>query len=168
MPIKEQDLHHFLLGYGLTEEVTRAFSSKFHPALMQAWKEANTPLKLPKIAPELYEHRPMSLQTNKRETALEFYTRVWKPFADAGLLYQYILDDLDVKLIPAIRSYCQKRKLDAKAILPPRKMRETELKAQGIHYSVETIAKANAAMNKRKSRASDKVARGQALEIAFE
>lgn len=75
---------------------------------------------LPDVAPELYENR------KRPESPVEYYDRVWRKFADAGVLYQDQLRKLDPKLIPAVHVFCSKRGLDAKEHLPPPRHERTK------------------------------------------
>ena len=72
---------------------------------------------LPSAAPEVWAERDRS----KGETPIEFLDRVWKPWIEAGVLYQDDIKRLgDDKLVRAIRSYCQKHpEHRASDVLPP-------------------------------------------------
>lgn len=70
---------------------------------------------LPTTAPELYDER-----ADRSENPVAFMNRVWGPWLPG--LYQDTLRKLDPKLIPAIKSFCQKRKIDAKSVLPRAKI----------------------------------------------
>jgi hypothetical protein len=69
-------------------------------------------ISLPKVAPELYQDR------KRPESPIAFYDRVWRQYESAGL-YQDVLRRYDVKLIPAIHTYCSRHRLNAKDHLPP-------------------------------------------------
>lgn len=71
-------------------------------------------IELPEAASELYDDR-----ADRSENPIDFMNRVWAQWLAAGVLFQDQLRKLDPKLIPAIKSYCQRRKIDAKTVLPP-------------------------------------------------
>lgn len=82
---------------------------------------------LPDVAPELYENRE-----DRGENPVDFMNRVWGTRLEAGTLFQDQLRKLDPKLIPAIKSYCQKRDIVLGSVLPPPKtvrLKEIALKA---------------------------------------
>lgn len=72
-----------------------------------------TPSELPEKAPELYAER-----RNRTESPPEFLLRVWKPWIDAKLLYQFRLGTLDPSLLTGLKSFCQKRGKKVSEFLP--------------------------------------------------
>lgn len=97
-------------------------SHAFHDVSAQVSSESD--IALPAVAPELYENRI------RPESPIDYYDRVWRKYADAGVLYQDQLRKLDPKLIPAVHTYCSKRELDAKLHLPPPRHERTKQLAQ--------------------------------------
>ena len=122
--------------FNLTEEMAKALSSEVRSKAewLKNSQNSSPAISLPEVAPELYDNRPVDEKTGKRETPIRFYERVWKNYADSGLIFQ---DDFknkfgESKLIPAIRSYCQRENLNANNYLPPPLSKKTELKEKGF------------------------------------
>lgn len=81
---------------------------------------------LPNVAPELFQNR------TRPESPIAYYDRVWRGYAEAGVLFQDQLRKLDPKLIPAIHTHCSRHQLDPKDHLPPpRHERTKRLAASG-------------------------------------
>ncbi len=76
-------------------------------------KPTDSQRKLPEIAPERYAQR-----LSRQEGPVEFLRRVWGPWIDRGLLYQFQLNRLDPDLLSSLKSYCQKRGQKASIYLP--------------------------------------------------
>lgn len=119
--------------FNLTEEMAKALSTDVRTKALQLKNSQNSSpaISLPEVAPELYDDRPIDVDTGKRETPIQFYERVWKKYADGGVLFQDSLRKLDSKLVDAIHSYCQRNSLTPSEHLPPPKARRTELYASG-------------------------------------
>lgn len=111
--------------------------------------ESITPssLALPDVAPELYENR------KRPESPIAYYDRVWRAYADAGVLYQDQLRKLDPKLIPAIHTLCSRQQLDPKDHLPPpRQERTKRLAATGDTSAIANLHNAERLRNWRHKR----------------
>lgn len=74
--------------------------------------------------PPLYRER-----TNYHEKPTEFYERVWKRFADAGLIYQDELRRIDEQLLNRVRHYCAVNDLRARSFMPPPRQERTKRQA---------------------------------------
>ncbi len=89
----------------------------------------NKEFALPDKAPELYSER-----VDKKEDAISFFKRVYKPWLDKGVvIYQDNLrgnHGLDPKLLQGIRNQYKGNKQKVAAIVPPKSSRvEKEVKA---------------------------------------
>ena len=87
---------------------------------------------LPDKAFLLFDDRP-----NTEESALAFYGKYWKRYADAQLLFQDDLERLDPGLLDALKNYCRNHRMSRRDVLPPPK----SAKAQ---KAVETAAEGSA------------------------
>ncbi len=78
------------------------------------------PIKLPR-----YGEIPLYKERNDRKmNPVVFYNLYWKPYADAGLLFQNILRKYDTPLIDAIHGYCRRNSANPNVpaaidVLPP-------------------------------------------------
>lgn len=85
---------------------------------------------LPKKASELYEDRPISAATGKRETIVEFLRRVWKdPWIDAGVLDRPALRRLDGAAERAIQNWLRHDSLPEDVNVPTKKEQNDKILA---------------------------------------
>ncbi|MBN8648978.1 MAG: hypothetical protein J0L55_13580 [Caulobacterales bacterium] len=135
--------------FNLTEEMAKALSTELRSKALQLQNSQNSSpaMSLPEVAPELYYDRPIDKETGKRETPIRFYERVWKNYADLGVLYLDELNRLDSKLSPAIRIYCSRYGLKAKDYLPNPASDRTSKLAQG--GDLKALAKVHSATSQR-------------------
>ena len=141
--------------FNLTEEMAKALSTEIRSKALQLQNHQNSSpaMSLPEVAPELYDGRPINEETGKRETPIKFYERVWKEYADAGVLFQDSLRKLDSKLVDAIHSYCQRNSLAASDHLPPPKSKRIDALISSMeNYNSEEKLKAAVALKRRRER----------------
>jgi|GEM_PF-3753512 len=83
--------------------------------------EKGLPIELPSEdnLPPKYKDRGIESKLGRKLNPIEFYQRYWKPYAEAGLLYQHQLREWDEGLIKSIHSFCQRKSLSAVNVLPP-------------------------------------------------
>lgn len=106
-------------AFNLDFETAEEISTKV--ATAARIQKIRSKLKWPPDEIELYKDRVPLPETGKKETAIEFYIRVWKPYADAWLISQDMLKSKfgEDKLVPGIRSQCQRDNLDFAKNSPP-------------------------------------------------
>lgn len=135
--------------YNLTDEVAKAFSAKVDTAARI--QKLRDELEWPPTKIELYEHRKPLPETGKKETAIEFYNRVWKSYADAWLISQDILKNKfgEDKLVPGIKSQCHREHRDFVKHAPP-----SQVKLNDYLASIDLGGTARSYLEKNRARAS--------------
>lgn len=109
-----------------------------------------SPLQLPELGtmPTLDERK------DKSQNPVEFYNEHWKKYADAGILYQFILTQHDPKIVNRIRSHCRRYKIDPVKILPPPKSVKITRESKRIGLEPEDLRKLASTLSSRRYRAS--------------
>lgn len=138
--------------YNLTDEVAKAFSAKLDTAARI--QKLRDELEWPPAKIEFYKDREPLPETGRKETAIEFYNRVWKPSADAWLISQEILKNKfgEDKLVPAIRSQCQREKIEFSHHAPPSQSKLNDLLA-----SIDLSNNSKAAIDHKRSRDLERI-----------
>lgn len=105
--------------FNLDFKTAELISSKV--AVAAKIEKLRSELEWPPAKIEFYQDREPLPETGRKETAIEFYNRVWKTYADAWLISQEILKNKfgEDKLVPALRSQCQREKLEFSSHSPP-------------------------------------------------
>ncbi len=135
--------------YKLTDEAAGVFSAKLDTAARI--EKLRDELEWPPTKIELYEDRKPLPETGKKETAIEFYNRRWKRYAEAWLISQEILKNKfgEDKLVPGIKSQCHREQRDFVKHAPP-----SQVKLNDYLASIDLGGSAQSYLEKNRARAN--------------
>jgi len=112
------------------------------------------------LSPRLPDEMPQwPTDRIEQETPIEFLERVWGPHIAAGTAYQDDVRARDPKLVPAIHSFCQRKKIAPSTVLPPPRQVRTAKMAQAPEGSPEhQVARTRLATRARTQRSRERLA----------
>lgn len=143
--------------YGLNEGAAHQLSLDLHikATRLSSLAEFSASAKDQKLIDEFerqVENPPLyRARDHRREKPTEFYDRVWRRFADAGLIYQDELRRIDEQLLNRIRHYCAVNNLRARSFMPPPRQERTRRQAAlGDRQAIARLVQNERLRNSRK------------------